>query len=157
MKFQNQLDGLQAAFRGFKRINNILEENWSDSNMAAFNGTHLLPISSNGIKCIQETEVHMTSFDNRLSQLSEELRELDYAVNHSWDSIESSLEGCIICHCYVHNRVGDSEMKGFILPREQANYLNDKELLHTIACMKLPEYEDHRDCNAIERISFRPN
>lgn len=157
MKFQNQLDGLQAAFRGFTKINRILEENWTDSNMAVFNGTHVSPITCSGIKCRQEAEVNMTSIDNRISQLAEDLHELDNAVNQSRDNLDSTLEKCIICHCYVHNRLGDSEMKGFIIPREQAAYLNDEQLLRTIACMKLPEYEDHHDFNSFEPISLRPD
>lgn len=55
MKFQNQTTGLEAAFRGFNRINQILSDNWTDSNLTAFNATYLTPINSNGIKNIQET------------------------------------------------------------------------------------------------------
>ncbi len=157
MNFNNQLEGLEEAFRGFKRINGILEGNWTDSNMTAFNGGYLSPISNSGIKCKQEVEAHLKSLNSQIRQLSEDLHELDNAVNHSWDNVESNLDGCIICHCYVHNRVGDSMMKGFLIPREQTNYANDKDLLHSMARMKLPEYDDHHDFNVSERISIRPN
>lgn len=156
MKFQNQTTGLEAAFRGFNRINQILSDNWTDSNLTAFNATYLTPINSNGIKNIQETQAHFSAIDKALGQLSQDLYELDQSINRSKDYVESNIEGCIICHCQVQNRFGEGEMKGFLIPKDQAKYANDKDLLEDLARVKLPEYEDYRDFNSYEQIILRP-
>lgn len=155
MKYQNQTSGIDDAFRGFNRINQILAENWTDANMEHFNSTHLMPIANNGLKGKQEAEAHLASIDQSIARLEEQISEIDRAINHSKSDMDSELDGCIVCHCYVKDRIGNSCMRGFLIPRKHARYANDEDLQRSIAYSKLPEYDEYEHFILNEQICLK--
>lgn len=154
MKYHNQTDGIGEAIAGFNRMNKTLAENWTDTNMQSFNALHLLPIANNCLRAKQETEGHLELIDKTIQQLQEQEYAINEAISRSQEDFDSELEGCHVCHCYVHDRIGNSCMKGFLIPREQAAYANDEDLQYSLACSKLPEYDDPHDFLLNERISL---
>lgn len=155
MKLQDEITGVVDAFRGFKRINEILANNWTDTNMQAFSESHLIPIDANGQKHTQEAQNHLVTIDKSIENLEQQIADIDHTIRFSRDAEESVLEGCLVCHCYVHDQIGNSMMKGFLIPKEKVPYANDQSMLWSIACDRLPYYDDYDHFMLNEYISLR--
>lgn len=122
-----------------KRINNILDENWTDSSAEQFKTTYLGPIEAAGTAFIGESFVHAHELRSYLSDLEdlkiqfEKLKlELFDICNHpSW-------EGCGVG--MVEGYTPITHYRGqefFVITKKEMPYLNEDEVMERLAYLRV--------------------
>lgn len=156
MKFQNQLTGFDSGMRGFNAINNLLADNWADSNMEAFKTNHLAPIATNAITSLADVQERMTSIDRDMDNISEQQTSLEQLFTRGKESQYSEIEGSLVVEFSTNEEpTGDRSVRHFLLDKRNVNkYGNDAEALEQIAYTKFPGYKDYLDFHHKETITL---
>lgn len=156
MKLQNQLNGFESGMNGFQTINDILAENWADSNMEAFSANHLAPIAANVMTSIADVQGRLSTIDTAIDTLSEQQLSLKHSIDRSRDPQQSEIEGCLIIEFSTHEEpTGDRSVRHFVLDKLNVNqYGNDMEALKQVAEMKFPYCKDYLDFHQRETITL---
>lgn len=156
MKLQNELNGFDSGMSGFKTINDILAENWADSNMEAFNANHLAPIAANVMTSIADVQGRLSTIDTAIETLSEQQYSLKSSIDRSRDPQDSEIEGSLVIEFSTHEEpTGDRAVRHFLLDKANVNrYGDDMEALQEIAYTKFPYCEDYIDFHQRETITL---
>lgn len=139
----------------FKRINGILDENWSDASAEQFKATYLGPIEAAGTAFIVESFVHaqelrscLSDIDNlrlKFRNLKSEL--LDICYHPSW-------EGCGIG--MVEGRDSNNPtyhcQEFFVITKNEVPYLNDKEMMARLAGLRVTNLDEMENAHYVTTV-----
>jgi hypothetical protein len=142
------INTIKANQEEFKRCNQILDDNWTDSSAEQFKTTYLGPIEAAGTTFVAESFVHGQELRHHLQELEElkfrlsKLKEELYEICH-----HPSWEGCGIgvVEGYDLNNQALHGQEFFVITDEEMPYLNDDDMMEHLAFMRVTNLNEMTD------------
>jgi len=152
---EKDLNDIKANQEELKRINMILDENWTDSSAEQFKQTYLGPIEAAGTAFIGETFVHAQELRSYLTDIEElrlQFRKLeselaDICQHPSW-------EGCGIGMVEGRNPNNHSVRchEFFVLTKDEVPYLNDEDVLEHLAYLRVTGLDEMENAHYVTPV-----
>ena len=146
---EREVNDIKANQNELKRINSILDENWTDSSAEQFKETYLGPIEAAGTAFIGESFNHAHELRSYLSDLEElkiqferlKTELLDICQHPTW-------EGCGVGIVEGYTPISHyRSQEFFVITKEEMPYLNESEVMEQLAYRRVTVLEDMEDAH----------
>ncbi len=142
---EKELHNIEGNQNELKRINRILEDNWTDTSAEQFKTTYLGPIEAAGTAFIGESFVHAQELRNNLVELEELEIQFNRLCSELSDICQNpSWNGCGICLVEGRDAINPTYhcQEFFVITKDEIPYINDKETMAQLSFLRVTNLDD---------------
>lgn len=152
---EKDLNDIKANQEELKRINGILDENWTDASAEQFKATYLGPIEAAGTAFIGDSFVHAQELRSCMEEVEELKLQFTKLKSELFDICQHpSWEGCGIGMVEGRDSLNPTYhcQEFFVITKDEVPYLNNKEMMARLASLRVTNLDEMENAHYVTAV-----